>query len=162
VCARITARDVDRCHQCNWRLVELDDRLGRVSEAIDAGEAALACLAGDAPPGSADYLAAQRARTEGYVALLHGDTERALARLDDARQRMAPHAEAPWIALELATVDVLRARALHRMHRDEEAMRELPVALARYDMRIATSYDRAWRIRRAFALDVLASIARAG
>jgi len=162
VCDAFDARvpdDLAQRHQCRWRLAALLDEGEAVTAAIAELDRGLADL--DAPVAEidAEYVAAQRSKTRGHRAVLAGDPDAAIAELDRARAALAPHASAPWIALELADVDRLTGRALLALGRDAQARARLEAALAVYVAERGRTEDRAVRAHADEARALLTTLA---
>ena len=100
-------------------------------------------------------IEALRAKATAYVAVLEGDPEAALGPLDQAERLIEPKRELPWIALELADLTLLRARALDRLGRAAEITAPLGEALAIYEQQIQVSEDRTPHFRAARARALL-------
>ncbi len=156
VCAALPVRlpgDPLGCHVCAWRLAELHDELGEPSEALAAARASASCLATEPSESDREYVQARRAAAAGLVALLQGDAALALVELARARRELAPHRELPWIAVDLAGVTLLEARAELALGHDPELPRAgLAEAIATFDRQLASYDDPALRARRAAAV----------
>jgi hypothetical protein len=95
---------------CPLALVELHDAQGDTTATLAAIADATASVERerDASP---QWAEAKLLVLAGHRALLQGDARAALDPLGEAHARMEPHTAAQWIALELAEVEVLQARA---------------------------------------------------
>lgn len=100
------------------------------------------------------YVQALQDRTLGYRALLTNDPVSALAPLQRAEDALRPKEEIPWIALDLADVTLLQARAHQALGQpiDTEALRR---AITVYEDRMAMNEDQAPRYRRRLALELI-------
>ncbi|MCX4242014.1 serine/threonine protein kinase [Paraliomyxa miuraensis] len=144
---------------CKWRLAELHELIGAESAAKNALEQATHCLdRARATTGDPSFLDLHAAKIAAHASLLDADHQRALDDLDRAERGLQPHAELPWIAVDLADVALLRARVLHALQRGPEAIDGLRAAIATYDEEIAKSEDRTLYRRRDRATQLLATL----
>jgi hypothetical protein len=159
-CERMRERRPVEWHRClcHYRLGELHDRVGNDDAARGAMAESFACLDEAPVTEERDLRGLTLLKAEGHLALLRGDHERALARLDEVEAGLRPRAELPWVALELADVALLRARSLHALARGAEGIEPLRSAIATYDAEIQASEERAPRERRERALRLLAEL----
>lgn len=123
------------CSSCYTELVAIDDQLGRHDAAIEALHDHRKCIdTGSAPEDhEADaFLNAKRSFIDGYEALLQQDHERAITLLRAAYQTFAEDRAKPWVARELANIDVLIARSQAELGELQSAETRLEAALQTY------------------------------
>ncbi len=147
-----------RCIRCHVRLAELHDDAGAEDDARRALEQGIECLDTVSPEENPEYVQTERNRLLGHAATLRRDPVEALVHLDRARDALTPHAELPWIAMKLATVNHLRARNLGTLDRGDEAMEPLRAAITTYDEQLERSYSRVQYDRREHARRLLAEL----
>lgn len=158
VCALLALREHDdpmRSYHCSLRQAELHDRLGHREQAVSSLDVALPkTKPGQGGHNVPAYVQALQDRTLGYRALLTNDPVSALAPLQRAEDALRPKEEIPWIALDLADVTLLQARAHQALGQpiDTEALRR---AITVYEDRMAMNEDQAPRYRRRLALELI-------
>lgn len=86
-------------------------------------------------------------RLEARVALASDAPQDALTLSAQARALLLPHAELPWVRVDLADVALLEAQALDALGRLPEAREHLLAARDAYAEKQETSYARAWVVR---------------
>ncbi len=114
---------------CLVALAELHDALDHPDQALAVLERASACVEREREA-APEWSDAELSRLAGHHALLRGDTAAAINALEQARARMAPHRDAPWIATELAEIALLMARAHVKQGRDRDARPLLQTAIS--------------------------------
>ncbi|HEY0137490.1 MAG TPA: serine/threonine-protein kinase [Nannocystis sp.] len=111
--------DADSCSLCNYTLGHLELRLGDVAQAGAALVATRRCVEGQ--PDDADgQLQAHGAAA--LVASLAGDHAAAVAAVDASIATFAAYRDRPWIAADLAELELTRGRALLALGRRDEAI----------------------------------------
>ncbi|MEM6989959.1 MAG: serine/threonine-protein kinase [Myxococcota bacterium] len=159
VCPVVSARTHDdpmRAYQCHLRVAELADLEGRPHEAREALDKAVTSLAvSDGRP--MPYLDAQRLRAQAFRDVLDARPEQALEAVSNAEAVLEPKRALPWIALDLADLAVIRARAVAIMGHGPDVRESLTRAIATYDRAIEQSVDQGPRYRRTLAQGILAA-----
>ena len=156
-CRQLAGREhanATNVHVCWWRLAELHEDLDDGRAALAAARSAVAAF--EIEESLSPLHAAMRIKAEAYVAVLEDRPERALDLLSRAEELLGPRRDLHWVALLLADVTLLRARALDRLGRVHEVAPALRDALATYEHQTQVLEDRAAHFRRARVRALLA------
>jgi tetratricopeptide (TPR) repeat protein len=129
-CAALRERtpdDVESCARCNYMLAHIEVRLGRPTEAGAALAETRRCAVG-LPAEHHNQLFARGA--EALAAVLAGEHAPAVAAVDAGLAVFGRYGDRPWIAAELAELELTRGRALLALQRRDEAIAALQRAVA--------------------------------
>ena len=107
------------CGFCFHRLAHFELFVAGAARALTSAEQALACRAGLPATAVDDRV---RDKVRGFIAIHTGRPLAALEDLARASTRLEPHREVPWVAGEIAEVDLLRGRALLQLDRPADAI----------------------------------------
>ncbi|WAS91771.1 serine/threonine-protein kinase [Nannocystis punicea] len=130
ICAALrerTPEDIERHASCNYMLGHIEARLGRTEEAGAALEETRRFAAG-LPAEHHNHLLARGA--EALAAVLAGEHVKAVAAVDAGVAEFGRYGDLPWIAAELAELELTRGRALLALQRRDEAIAALQRAVA--------------------------------
>jgi tetratricopeptide (TPR) repeat protein/predicted Ser/Thr protein kinase len=119
--------DTSACAQCNSTLGAIEARLEHTAEARTALAATRICVEGRTTDPGLQLLAKNAAALEALLAGAHAD---AIAAADTGIAEFAVHRDEPWMAAELAKLELTRGRALFALDRRAEAIAALERAVA--------------------------------
>ena len=148
ICPQLQGRANDdpmRGYLCFLRQALLHDALGQAQHAHEAAQKAVDALA----EAREQPLLSFRTKAQAYAAYYRGDDEAVLRHYTEADTALRPRAEMPWVASSLAELEALRARALHRLGRVDEAQAQARDAFAGLEKAAALTEDRGPHLVRA-------------